>query len=261
MCPLSHHKPAEAVEGRLCDHHVSLIRETLQDILELWALLPLYVLPGSVADLGGGKPPKKRQEAPTPLRLEVAALNDWRTDDEEQAVSEYTHGSKLESNGAERIPTADMLRKWVSYLRGARGMVRRRRPVFGPVCRRSPCGHGSCALIRRRDAETVAEQVRLLQTNVVWFAGDRAVETFYSELRTLRKFLALAQGEQAVRPHTCYMLVERPEGDGGKVVLVECGGLVWPIRKGDGAKCNSCGKTWRGLEMVRLTAVAQAESA
>lgn len=269
FCCLPHSQRApRASVGLICLGHATGLAEDLRDVLELWALLGYFALPGSAPEPDGSQRPKKPADAPVPVRLDVVAMRDKRTDDDERRVNAYENGPKFESNGAEHLPSISLLALWADYVCIRRGITRTRRPkpaeAIGPLCRwwaRSiPCPHASCRKVRPMPTtETVAEQVGFLTTHLDWLCADPRVAGFHAAVRSLKRHLGYAHGDRSPKPYDCYMLVPADNGEHG--AQRECGGLVWPTRDGSGAKCNTCGRMWMGLEMVRLTAVAMAKAA
>lgn len=208
FCRLHHKARAVAEVGLICfDHHAS-IKETLQDILEFWALLPLYLLPGS-APVADGSKKRKNPDAPAPLNLGVVALNDRRSDDEEQRVSVLTHGSKYESNGDESLPSVPVhLAAWADLVREERDLA---------------AGDG-----------TVVDSVRLLQKHLDYLAGDDLIKKFDAQIRTIRRHLASGNGEYAPKP-----VGKCPTLDGaGKY----CDGPLWAAGDKMEVDCGKCGR-------------------
>lgn len=208
FCVLHHKSRALATVGLVCADHHAALRETLQDILEYWALLPLYLLPGS-SPVADGSQKRKNPDAPAPLNLEVVALLDRRTDDEEQRVSTETHGDRFESNGDEGLPSIPLqLAVWADMVREARGLSE---------------GNG-----------TVVESVRLLQAHMGWVVADRVVKQFDAQIRTMRRHLVHANGEGSPKP-----VGKCPTLDGaGKY----CDGPLWPAGDKMEVDCGRCGR-------------------
>jgi hypothetical protein len=61
----------------VCRRHADSLADTLRDLAETYALLGLFLAPGSVPDEGNVR--GRRIDAPAPVRLEVVALTDRRT--------------------------------------------------------------------------------------------------------------------------------------------------------------------------------------
>lgn len=61
----------------VCEWHYREYRDAIADLVDLYALLPTMLDPSSAPDATGIKP--KRTDPPAPLRLEVVALMDPRT--------------------------------------------------------------------------------------------------------------------------------------------------------------------------------------
>jgi hypothetical protein len=240
---MKHRKLSEAFYGRLCGHHYRLLQDQLREVVEMWALLPLYLLPGSAEE--SEHKHTKNPYPPAPMRLEITALNDARSDPEEQRVSLETHGHRYESNGAEGLPAIQaQLFGWAEYVRAERGMVRRGDILEGPI-HPGTCGHRSCRRIRDKGKTTIMESVGTIGSHLEWLAGDDLVETFTAELKAIYSTLRSMTGDPLPKPlGKCYVDINQD----GK----ECRGPIWESSDGAGARCGDCGTTWTGAELIRL---------
>lgn len=259
FCVMSHPKPIQPVYGRICGHHYRTIGEQLQEIVELYALLPLYLL--STGNDGGEQKPTKNAEPPAPMRLDITALADRRTDPTEQRVSLELNGHRYESNGAESLPSIPAtLQEWADYIREERHLTPPARIfTFGPV-HPGTCGHSSCRLIRDRGlVDPLLTSVQLLTTHLEWLCADEqlpgmhtrwTILLFAADVKKIRSTLRSLTGDPLPRPlGKCYVDVK---GDGK-----ECGGPIWEAKDGEGARCGTCGEKWTGHELIRLRLIME----
>lgn len=216
---MSHESPTDAVVGKLCDHHYAAVREQLQDCMEMYAILPEFLLPGSTPPDDGSKHTKKGT-IPAPIRLDVLALHDARnvTDLAWSYESNWDQSrGKLTGNGAE-IPTFRLwLDGWAEYVREYVTTDNKDRSVTG--------------------------NTKLLQSHLNWLAGDDMLPTFLAELRRAHHALMAGVGKSPKRPlGKCYLDFDNRE----------CKGSIWLSDDAKGARCGRCKATWTGMELVRL---------
>lgn len=77
-CLINHREPAQAADGlHVCLRHYTQIPRWLDDILDGWAMLPMFLLPGSSADNANHR--GKQVDAAAPVNLAVVSLWDRRT--------------------------------------------------------------------------------------------------------------------------------------------------------------------------------------
>ncbi len=160
LCVLFHRNPVAASDGLVCAGHAAGLREGLQDVLELFGMLRLYLLPGSVES--DGSKHTKAAEAPAPIRLDVAALSDKR------------NTAPVHSGDLPDVPGT--LEDWAGWVVDERQLT--------------PLKRGW----------TITDSVRLLQTNIAWIVEQDMVTDFDDSLRSLRRALAQASGERKSTP-------------------------------------------------------------
>jgi hypothetical protein len=164
-CPLSHRRPSRAEIGRICAHHAAAITETLQDILEFWALLPLYLIPSQDGHDSGSKR-EKAADAPAPLRVDVLALTDHRN------PAARDPGDQPWWAPIDVPDVAGVLTAWVALAVAA--------DTPPPL--------------------TVPTAVRALQAHNHRLAGMDCLPDYWTELRRVRSALAAANSEPPPRP-------------------------------------------------------------
>jgi hypothetical protein len=220
-CFMAHDKPAPAVVGSLCDHHYAAVREQLQDCMEMYAILPEFLLPGSTPPDDGSKHTKKGT-IPAPIRLDVLALYDPRnaTDLEWSYESNWDPAKgKLTGNGSD-IPTFDAwLDGWAQYIREGRHMG------------------------DENADRSVTGNTWLIRNHLGWLAGDDWLPQFVRELRHAHRALEVGIGKSPKRPlGKCYLEFNDKE----------CEGSIWLSDDAKGARCGRCKMTWTGIELIRL---------
>jgi hypothetical protein len=104
-CQLPHREPREALTGALvCRHHHGWLRDSIDDIVITYALLPHFYEPGTAVD-DGHQVKGKRVDPPAPVRLDVVALLDRRT--------AYRHPGDI-------VPVLAILEAWATLVRDER---------------------------------------------------------------------------------------------------------------------------------------------
>jgi len=112
-CLLPHREPKTALHSaHVCRHHHSWLRETIDDIVTTYALLPHFYEPGTAVD-DGHQVKGKRVDPPAPIRLDVVALLDRRT------VSQHP---------GDIVPVLAILESWAALVREERHL-RRQHPT------------------------------------------------------------------------------------------------------------------------------------
>lgn len=168
----------------VCLHHEAAMREHLSDVLEMWALLPWFDLPGSVQDDGHGK--SKRTDAPIPLRLDRIALTDPR------------NGQVVHPEDVPDVP--GVLASWCR-------LAGEERDVMLPD-----------------DIGFVLPAARFLQRHLLWIVEQSWVDDFEEEVRGLRRAVANATGAaQAPKALTAAVCSAPKDGGtcGGQLVPAE----------------------------------------
>jgi hypothetical protein len=104
-CQLPHREPREALTGALvCRHHHGWLRDSIDDIVITYTLLPHFYEPGTAVD-DGHQVKGKRVDPPAPVRLDVVALLDRRT--------AYRHPGDI-------VPVLAILEAWAQLVRDER---------------------------------------------------------------------------------------------------------------------------------------------
>jgi hypothetical protein len=104
-CQLAHREPRQALDGALvCRHHHGWLRDSIDDIVITYALLPHFYEPGTAVD-DGHQVKGKRVDPPAPVRLDVVALLDRRT--------AYRHPGDI-------VPVLAILEAWATLVRDER---------------------------------------------------------------------------------------------------------------------------------------------
>jgi hypothetical protein len=104
-CQLPHREPRQALTGALvCQHHHTWLRDSIDDIVITYALLPHFYEPGTAVD-DGHQVKGKRVDPPAPVRLDVVALLDRRT--------AYRHPGDI-------VPVLAILEAWATLVRDER---------------------------------------------------------------------------------------------------------------------------------------------
>jgi hypothetical protein len=104
-CQLPHREPRQALDGALvCRHHHGWLRDSIDDIVITYALLPHFYEPGTAVD-DGHQVKGKRVDPPAPVRLDVVALLDRRT--------AYRHPGDI-------VPVLAILEAWATLVRDER---------------------------------------------------------------------------------------------------------------------------------------------
>lgn len=166
-CGLRHKHGVRADVGLLCDHHLAAVSETLQDILEFWALLPLYLVRGEEGHDSGSKR-GKISAASAPLRVDVLSLTDHRN------YAPHDPGWQVWWAPVDVPDVAGTLSTWAEL---------------------AVHGHTDCV-----PRLTVMAAVRTLQSHRDRTAYFDAVVDYWAELRNLRSMLAAASGEPNPKP-------------------------------------------------------------
>lgn len=211
LCVLRHKEPAEATHGRVCAHHSQALREALQDVIELFALSRLFLLPGSI--ISDGSKHTKAAEAPAPIRLEVAALSDRRNPATVPMsfAANYDWAKNLLVNNGPDIPDIPgTLEDWAGWVTDERELT--------------PLAKGW----------TITQSVQRLHAHLAWITAQELVVEFEESLRDMRRALAHAAGEKPAEPvGRCPSL----DGDGRM-----CNGPLWPRRDVMAVDCGRCAR-------------------
>lgn len=176
----------------------------LNDTVDLYAMLPAFLAPGSSA---GAPKVSGSREAPLPLRLDVLNLLG-------AAAGGTVHDPHGDQTGT--TPVVERLHSWERDWRETRGLS----PGKGPA--------------------TVTSCTGFLRAQLDWAAREHpAIVEFATELRELVSELRVATGDPRPKPiGTCTNLVDR---DGQRV---ECGHKLYAAPYSDVIRCRACGDRW-----------------
>lgn len=176
--------PALAMLGRLCQRCLDRAAVTLTEIADMYARLPLVLIPGS----SGGQKVSGTPSPPAPLNLDAF---DLYAEARLGSVHDDNHDQVGQPSAAAILET--WVRDWSEQLRD-------------------------------RPGPTVPDMVRWLKANLDWAARHHdAVDEFIAETRTLHARLVQVLGEREPQPEHCPTpcrscdernLYRRPDGSG-----------------------------------------------
>ena len=192
-CVLPHRDPKTAAEGTLvCPGHTRWLRESIDDVVTTFALLPHFYEPGTATD-DGQQVKGKRVDPPAPVRLDVVALLDKRT---------------IARNPGDIVPVLAILQAWARLVREERQL--------------QPC---------RRQA-TVTSEAGTLLAHIDWIICQPWVDDLGREIREVKSALHSAIGDHAPRPVGTCPVVHPDTGEcGGKLYQDRYGGMSVTCRR------------------------------
>lgn len=192
-CLLPHRDPKAAVHGTLvCPGHTRWLRESIDDVVTTFALLPHFYEPGTAVD-DGQQVRGKRVDPPAPVRLDVVALLDRRT---------------IARHPGDIVPVLAILEAWARLVREERQL--------------QPC---------RREA-TVTSEAGTLLGHIDWIICQPWVDELAREIRDVKSALHSAIGDHAPRPVGTCPVVHPDTGEcGGKLYQDRYGGMSVTCRK------------------------------
>ena len=193
-CLLPHREPRESLAGALvCRHHHGWLRDSIDDIVITYGLLPHFYEPGTAVD-DGHQVKGKRVDPPAPVRLDVVALPDKRT------VHRYP---------GDIVPVIAILESWARLVRDERKI--------------QPC----------RQPATVTSEAGTLLAHLDWIIGEPFVADLADELRQVKSALHSAIGDHAPRPvGTCPVVHPDEDTEcGGRLYQDRYGGMSVTCRK------------------------------
>jgi hypothetical protein len=159
-CILPHREPKTPAQGlNICPGHRRWLSETLADIVETTALLPLFVEPGSSVD-DGRQVKSKRIDPPAPIRLDIVSLSDRRT------IHRYD---------GDTYPVLAVLESWAR-------MIREERELTAPTV-----------------AANIVSEATLIIGHLDWVGAQPWVDDLATELRYVKTSLHSAIGDHAPR--------------------------------------------------------------
>lgn len=177
----------------LCRDCVDRVKEWLREIPTHFALLPVFIQPGSV-DADPGSHSTKMAWAPAPVRLDVIDLLDAR------------YGRKWMGTAPAELrrgPLGDLIveAQWVVEARGVT-------PATPP------------------DLMTMSQVTAMLARHVDWIATQPEAKDFYNTVRKIHRALANGVGEFH-RPPVAHCHITRPDGTlcGGPIYASDYGGV------------------------------------
>lgn len=205
--------------GLLCARHAHTLRTWLVDVVEAYALLDFVIEPGSVQTGSDSVKRRRSDEAPPPIRLDVAALRDRR--------------NLAAVRGGDIPSVLGVMASWA-------GLVREERHLATPAT-----------------AATVAGEAEVLSVHLDWICAQPWVDELHRELKQLRAPLLAAIGEPPRKPiGNCPVVLIGLAEEAGEVVEWRrtCDGPLYPDRWGAmRVHCASCGEEW-GEEFIRRAA-------
>lgn len=226
LCVMAHPDPAAASVGLLCEHHAQRITWQLADILDWWALLPALLIPTSD---GEGNHRGKRIDSPSPIRLDVVAVDDLRTG---MAVAP-----------GDIVGVRFVLYSWARVVLEELANLGRA-PGTRENGPQSHATHWGGTGSQPHQLGTLTGIVGILERYGDWIAAQPWVDDYASELAAAHRQLRHVAG---VRPPT--VIAHCPVvGEQG-----ECGGALHQDRWGGmGVTCDRCGARWGDVELRRL---------
>lgn len=222
-CVLGHNEPAKRYIGLLCTRHYHWCYNTLDEISQLYALLPEVILPGPSGQERHGT----SVEAPAPGRLDVMAITEMRDD----LRSTRDPGDELWFEGCADIPKLiPALQSWISTIVEEREI----QPPESPW-------------VQRRERwvlpDTLAECVRILRREQRWISRQLWVDDYMAELGKLHRALATAVGDT---------MWPKPLGK-----CPNCAASLYPTVGVDQVSCSKCGSVWAGKSLIRLRLILE----
>jgi hypothetical protein len=192
-CVLPHRDPKAAVQGTLvCPGHARWLKESIDDVVVTFALLPHFYEPGTAID-DGQQVRGKRVDPPAPVRLDVVALLDKRT---------------IARHPGDIVPVLAILEAWARLIREERQL--------------QPC---------RRHA-TVTSEAGTLLAHIDWIICQPWVDDLAREIREVKSALHSAIGDHAPRPVGTCPVVHPDTGEcGGKLYQDRYGGMSVTCRR------------------------------
>lgn len=192
-CVLPHRDPKTAANGTLvCPGHTRWLRESIDDVVITFALLPHFYEPGTAID-DGQQVRGKRVDPPAPVRLDVVALLDKRT---------------IARHPGDIVPVLAILEAWARLIREERQL--------------QPC---------RRHA-TVTSEAGTLLAHIDWIICQPWVDDLAREIREVKSALHSAIGDHAPRPVGTCPVVHPDTGEcGGKLYQDRYGGMSVTCRR------------------------------
>jgi hypothetical protein len=193
-CLLPHREPREALPSALvCRHHHGWLRDSIDDIVCTYALLPHFYEPGTAVD-DGHQVKGKRVDPPAPVRLDVVALLDKRT------VHRYQ---------GDIVPVLAILEAWARLVREERRLQ---------ACQKRA---------------TVTSEAGLLLGHLDWIIAQPFVDELAREIREVKSALHSAIGDHAPRPvGTCHVVHPDEDTEcGGRLYQDRYGGMSVTCRK------------------------------
>ena len=192
-CVLPHRDPKTAANGTLvCPGHTRWLRESIDDVVVTFALLPHFYEPGTAID-DGQQVRGKRVDPPAPVRLDVVALLDKRT---------------IARHPGDIVPVLAILEAWARLVREERQL--------------QPC----------RKQSTVTSEAGTLLAHIDWIICQPWVDDLAREIREVKSALHSAIGDHAPRPVGTCPVVHPDTGEcGGKLYQDRYGGMSVTCRR------------------------------
>lgn len=222
-CILGHTEPTEAFIGYACKRHYSWMIATLDEIVTLYALLPVVLLPGS----GGEERTATQVDSPAPGRLSVMSVTDRRVAGRKPPMTfeRNWNGRSLEPNGSDDdVHPLSVLGGWFQVI------LEELQPGWAD---------GLPQWV------TLTDVVKGLRRERRWVAQQEWVDLFCEEIGDVHRVLARAIGDS---------MWPRPVG--------KCPACTRPLYNTiglDEVTCRHCRITWTGVALARLRLIHEQE--
>ncbi len=264
-CVLPHPERTRRKYGLTCHRHYHWLGNTLNEMVELYALLPETILPGP----GGDGRAATKVDGPAPMRLEIVALTE----------SVERGGSRGEAHGGGRDreevlwdeePDIDRiipaLASWVATVHEELGITEPDwvpTKSLAPACERQ-CQHGTCVYVRSagrtslksgdftfhsgrwRIRESLVELAHILKRERSYIVEQDWVDEYAAQLTLLHRQLATAAGE-TMWPRSI-----------GR--CPNCQTSLFNTIGVDEVECRKCRSVWRGVHLARLMLIHEQDN-
>jgi hypothetical protein len=221
QCVLAHDKPTKRHVGLLCARHYHWLNNSLDQMVELYALLPYALLPGKSGD-------EERHgtsvEAPAPGNLNVIALTERTQRGGERSMRAV--GDELWYELPDIPPLVPMLESWCLLVIEERW-------------------HGSPTAPHLNGTLTGA--CNILRGQRHWLAEQPWIDDYTQTIAALHRALASAAGDT---------MWPKPIGK-----CPNCRASLYNTIGLDEVTCRKCGSAWTGVALMRLRLILEQEEA
>jgi hypothetical protein len=220
-CVLAHEKPQRRDNGLLCTRHYHWLNNTLDQMVELYALMPYALLPGKRGD---DERHGTSVEAPAPGNLDVMALMEPTQRGGRTAMRAV--GDELWYELPDIPALVPMLESWCLLVIEERW-------------------HGSDKAPRLNGTLTTA--VGILRGQRHWISQQLWINDYANTLAALHRAVARAAGDT---------MWPKPIGS-----CPNCRAPLFNTIGVDEVTCARCGSAWSGISLVRLRLILEQEEA